>query len=686
MSSNEEHIANYLLLLKFAEVDLSNLPKNPKEEIKKIRKLPKQDPEVLKRLLQKLGESPNGDCRESIKLWVNEVVDFCNDPQTLEQLRKFAVIADFSADSLTSEAEKQVTFTNRSKNATSFIWDFGDGETKKVQNPSDIKHKFKKSGEIIVTLTAENEYSQSSKSLTIFVHPPAKPKAEFSIPTKALYVRSEVLFDDQSRYAETTTWEYGDGTSGTESRHTYKKPGDYIVMLTVTNTAGTDSAEAPITILTPEKVPAAKIRCYTDEKRRVVGNKLTFNDASTYSPSAWEWDFGDGETASGPEVKHEYAKEGKYTVTLTVSNETGKCESPATEKITILPPPPKPTAKFEVKKILGKTVTFKNLSSKDPSIKYAWEFGDGSGSRDVEPTHEFGSAGTYIVTLTVKNEATEEVFSLPVDISPSPKPKAEFKVQNRRKDGNTYYVTFVSTAKHAVEWEWDFGDGYLDTDKNPPPHAYFQKGKVTVSLTVTNDEGYSDTSTQTIRVESQKGVICCGGGVLVIAIIVIAGIFMAGNFFDDILPNQVSSTPFPTQTALGAAQTQSSLGTSDGGISLPYSKTHSFPTDNTEEVSLDLVDIEPVVYISTSYTVKDISEVKGYTDSSGRWVEKKVTRPDPSASFELIVTDADGKVVAAEGYGGKYDSGSTDKIKLLSAGTYHVQLSGKSIEVKVDIR
>ena len=686
MLSEEEKRIKYLILLKFAEVDLSNLISNPKTETKKIRKLPQQDPEVLKKLLQKLGDPSSGECRASIKLWVNEVDAFCNTPEALEFLSKYIVLADFSVDLTTPELGKPVRFKNNSKNAKSFVWDFGDGETKKVKSTSEINHKFKKSGEFTVTLTAENEYSHNSKSLPIFVQPPAKPKAVFSVPVRTIYVRSEALFDDQSTYAETTTWEYGDGTSGSEPRHTYDKPGIYTVTLTVTNAAGEDSTSKTLIIHIPEKVPIAQLRCYTEPKRRIAGYRLMFHDASTNSPLDWEWDFGDGMKASGSEVEHTYAKEGKYTVTLTASNETGKCEHPAKEVITILPPPPKPKSKFEVKKIEGKTITFRNLSSQGPYHKYEWDFGDGKSSQDANPTHKYAIAGTYTVTLTVKSERSEDVFSLPLEVSPSPKPKAGFKVVSRKKMDNAYYVTFLSTSKHAIEWEWDFGDGYSDTDENPPSHAYFKKGKVHVTLTVTNDDGDSDTCTKIIHVEDQRGAICCGGA-LAIAIVVIAGIVMMGNLFDFSLSNQFSPVPTSTQSISISEPTGTSSPTSELGISLPYSETYSFSPGSTSVTTLDLVDVEPVIYITTSYTVKEITDIKGYTDTNTKqWVEKKVTRPDPNAAFEVIVTDENGEIVASEGYGGIYDSGSTDTIKLMSSGTYHIQMCGKSMDVRIDIR
>ncbi|MEM3713918.1 MAG: NosD domain-containing protein [Nitrososphaeria archaeon] len=61
-----------------------------------------------------------------------------------------------------------------------------------------------------------------------------------------------------------------------------------------------------------------------------VNEPVTF-DASTSSPAggeilSYEWDFGDGNRASGKIVTHKYASEGNYTITLTVTDSEGLCD------------------------------------------------------------------------------------------------------------------------------------------------------------------------------------------------------------------------------------------------------------------------------------------------------------------------------------------------------------------------
>lgn len=61
---------------------------------------------------------------------------------------------------------------------------------------------------------------------------------------------------------------------------------------------------------------------------------------------------------------------------------------------------------------------------------------------------------------------------------------------DKSKGGNGHEIT---------DWKWDFGDGEISNEQNPK-HFYNEIGQYNVSLTVENDGGESDTSTQCIEV------------------------------------------------------------------------------------------------------------------------------------------------------------------------------------------
>ncbi len=137
-----------------------------------------------------------------------------------------------------------------------------------------------------------------------------------------------VLFTDQTTNMPTQwLWNFGDGTtSGFQNPyHAYTQPGTYSVLLTVTNAYGSDtySVNVIISMLSPDILISG-----THE----VMQLLTFSCSQT-GITSYNWNFGDGYTATVPSPVHVYTAPGTYTITLTVSN--GTCTTTVTEDIII---------------------------------------------------------------------------------------------------------------------------------------------------------------------------------------------------------------------------------------------------------------------------------------------------------------------------------------------------------------
>ena len=159
--------------------------------------------------------------------------------------------------------------------------------------------------------------------------------------------------------------------------------------------------------------------------------------------------------------------------------------------------------------------------------------------------------------------------------------------------------------------------------------------------------------------------------------------------------NKVTATPtpIPADTVAYATDLTDPSKTitpivTDKGSCL-YKNTLTFPA-GYDKHSLDLKGITPVAYIDLTYEAKDITRVKGYTDTNtNRWVEKEISYPDPDACFEILVYDSDGNIAYSTGYGMcEHDSYGTSKkgqIKIYNAGDYTVEMTGKSMEVGIAI-
>jgi len=128
----------------------------------------------------------------------------------------------------------------------------------------------------------------------------------------------------------TYEWAFGDGatTTGETTSHSYADPGDYTVELTVTDEYGnTDTATSTITVTS--RTPDASFT--VDPSTGTADTSFSFDGSSSSDPDGsmltYEWDFGDGATATGATTSHLYGTPDVYTVTLTVTDEYGASAS-----------------------------------------------------------------------------------------------------------------------------------------------------------------------------------------------------------------------------------------------------------------------------------------------------------------------------------------------------------------------
>ncbi|MGQ9601281.1 MAG: PKD domain-containing protein, partial [Candidatus Bipolaricaulia bacterium] len=141
-------------------------------------------------------------------------------------------------------------------------------------------------------------------------------------------------------------------------------------------------------------------------KNPKVNEEVKFTDQSTDPDGQvvkWEWDFGDGTKGTERNPTHKYAAKGKYTIKLTVTDNTGLTGS-TTQVIPVeLKPPVANFAFTPASPKAGQKVQFTDQSTDaDGTIKaWSWEFGDGTTSTERNPTHQYAKDGTYIVKLTV---------------------------------------------------------------------------------------------------------------------------------------------------------------------------------------------------------------------------------------------------------------------------------------------
>ena len=156
-------------------------------------------------------------------------------------------VADFSASPVSGEAPLSVAFIDASTGQpTSWSWDFGDGATSLMQNPT---HQYAAPGAYTVSLTVVNAGGQDTQTkadyITVSDVPPA---ADFTASATTGTPPLAVSFTCPSAGNSTSWhWEFGDGaTSDVQNPvHSYQSVGTHTVSLTVTSPLGTSTVIKP---------------------------------------------------------------------------------------------------------------------------------------------------------------------------------------------------------------------------------------------------------------------------------------------------------------------------------------------------------------------------------------------------------------------------------------------------------
>ncbi len=378
-----------------------------------------------------------------------------------------------------------VTFINSSTNASSYLWDFGDGFSSKDANPA---HTYTKSGVYTITLQASDGVITDTLVQPAYVEvtPPVSPLADFSASPLTGPTPLSVTFLNQSTNASSYLWDFGDGFSSKDANpvHTYASSGVYTITLQASDGVITDTLVQPAYVeVTAPVSPLADFNA--SPLTGPTPLSVTFLNQST-NASQYLWDFGDGARSIEANPIHTYASSGVYTITLQASDGviTDTLVQPAYVEVTAAP---SPVADFSASPLTGPTplqVTFLNQSNQATS--YLWDFGDGTTSKEISPTHTYTQAGAYTVVLKASDGTTTDTLTQTNYVTPFSlsNPRASFTAKPQRGEV-PLVVTFVNSSSNATNFVWDFGDGSSRV-MTSPVHTYSIPGRYTVTLQAGN--------------------------------------------------------------------------------------------------------------------------------------------------------------------------------------------------------
>ena len=299
--------------------------------------------------------------------------------------------------SITAQGSVTVSGTSVSAQTTttpvdSVIWNWGDGNS---TNGATANHTYTSFGTFSVQQVVFNDCGNTDTLLhTVDVCGPV------TLNPTSTATGLMVDFDASTSVGTglTYTWDFGQGSTSndTTTSFTYGSAGTYTVTLTAVDACGNSSSTSfDITICNPVNLTFSS-----------VPNGSTFNFTATpLSLMSYSWDFGDGNSATGPSVTHTYGANGSYTVTLTAEDSCGNTYTYSDVAATCDEPAGDFTFNIVTTSSNGMVVDFQATAT--GATKFHWFWGDGTNDKGNTPNaqHTYGVVTlNYTVRLLLIND------------------------------------------------------------------------------------------------------------------------------------------------------------------------------------------------------------------------------------------------------------------------------------------
>jgi len=308
----------------------------------------------------------------------------------------------------------QINFTNTSANVPSgatYSWSFGDGSGSNVASPSTHTYYYNGSYSVYLYIADSLGFCTNSTVQTITVTNGNVCNINVNY-TYTLGTNGQVFFTNTTTGADTSVqfnWNFNPGYSNQSSpTNTYQYNGTYYVTLQVGDSMSPchGSHTDTITIINATNAPVCGAS-FSDSTQNQVGGTINFMNTSwgTSGTTIYSWSFGDGSTSNVMSPSHTYAYNGIYSVTLSISDSANSCSSYFTDSVNITtagPPPCIASVSFNMHQdsLNPQPGIWEASASYSSQVTSAvWNWGDGTSTNGLSPTHTYTAAGHYNICV-----------------------------------------------------------------------------------------------------------------------------------------------------------------------------------------------------------------------------------------------------------------------------------------------
>lgn len=384
-----------------------------------------------------------------------------------------------------------------STSAVFYIWDFGDGSKAFHGNQPKVYHSYGSAGFYNMTVCANNTLTTLTTWLILEV---MEKISGLTISYSELSeVRSATDFRAEVATGTSLIWDFDFGDGSLQGNltdgliyHVYKSPGNYTVVVTVSNSVSKAHQSIRVEVYTLAVREVLPTEC------GIIGKDIQFTAVvpGKISILIFHWQFGDGSpltvVTGESTVMHSFPHQGVFEVNLTVfssitsvSFNTSICiEVPITNMVV------QPSQDFVA---VGEEVCFTVSVSPEHMTGYQlkWVKNFSMSQRKTENSQKcfvFKDEGVEEVTVMASNQVSNRTAKVAITIQkPVGKPSLAHDSQSDTITVNTL-VTFwlVNCTGSSVSVLWDFGDGSPVEQEQNVSHVFSSSGQFTVTATASN--------------------------------------------------------------------------------------------------------------------------------------------------------------------------------------------------------
>lgn len=520
-----------------------------------------------------------------------------------------------------------VTFTNLSIDADSYMWVYGTGDTTYTAEPT---HSFTFSNPLPVNQTfnvqliAISDFGCSDVfNIPIEVFP--EITADFIQPEPGCHPY-QVNFINTTQNGSTFEWDFGNGlisvveNPSTVFTNTSLTDTTYTVELTVNSPNGCSDVTTADVVVNP--VPSASFEIAEDEGCSPA--PALFTNTSEEATS-YQWDYGDGATSTNSDEEHTHTFSSvsgepvTYIVTLNAFNDAG-CVAQASLPYTVYP---NVVSAFTSsgEGCSPVQVQFSNQSL-GASSGFEWDFGNGQSSFQTNPTTTYvnnsGQDTTYTITLVATSiygctdTSTVEVnaFATPIAVAAIDTTLGCYPLD----------VVFSNESIGADTFQWVYGTGEVSTtDELLHTHTYYNLSQNPVTYNVT------------LNAYTNSG--CSSSDQLSVTVLPVLNADASGNF-QGCSPHTVSFT----NESQGALSYFWDFG--DGNTHTIASPQHTFNNESEEDVVYEVMLVAESTFGCSDTTYFNVT-VFATPFANFNATPEQQQFPESTVSLENLSTDGE---------------------------------------------